>query len=159
MTSAGMPGPFLPPVPAGEGDAGSTTEKLPAVVMLPWGAEEWAVVVQPGSDSEDLLRAVARMPGGLKFTESFGDVDVVLVYRVPAGDRAPVESDGPGPSRRGCAGAALRMAMEVHPVRPGSRWMTKGERAAFRAGQVEALESVRRAVLHGIGAPVATTAG
>ncbi|WP_035751637.1 hypothetical protein [Parafrankia discariae] len=158
MTSAGM-GPFLPPVPAGEGDAERAREKLPAVVMLPWGAEEWAVVVQPGSDSEDLLRAVARMPSGLKFTESFGDVDVVLVYRVPAGDRAPVESDGPGPSRRGCAGAALRTAMDAHPARPDSRWMTKGERTAFRAGQVEALESVRRAVLHGIGVPVATTAG
>ncbi|CAJ65450.1 acyl carrier protein (partial match) [Frankia alni ACN14a] len=42
------------------------------------------MIVQPGSDSADLPRAVARMPTGLTFTESCGAVDTVLIYRTPA---------------------------------------------------------------------------
>ncbi|WP_232295237.1 hypothetical protein [Parafrankia sp. EUN1f] len=136
------------------GISGAADESLPAAVMMPWGLDEWAVVVQPGSDSADLMRAVSRMPGGLKFSESFGDVDVVLVYRLPDGDRAAaVGVDDPGPSRRGCGGAAVRMALALGPTLPGSRWMTRGERAAFRAGQAEAFEAVRRTVLDAIGVP------
>ncbi|MCM3883901.1 hypothetical protein [Frankia sp. R82] len=124
-----------------------------AVALLPWGAAEWAVIVQPGSDSADILRAVARMPAGLTFAESFGDVDIVLVYRAPPELAGDIDNDDPGPSRRGCANAALRVVLDLHPCRPDSRWMTGGERAAFQAGQVEALESVRRAILHALGVP------
>lgn len=158
-SEGGGSGPFLPPVPGAEDGASGAGEALPAVVILPWGPDEWAIVVQPGSDSEDLLRAVSRMAGGLKFSESFGDVDVVLVYRVVAGDRSQVGNGDPEPSRMGCADAALRMALALGPTRPGSRWMTRGERAAFRAGQVEAFEAVRRTMLDAIGTPTVTASG
>lgn len=158
VTSSAGPGPFLPPVSADVGLPGTAGESLPAAVMMPWGTDEWAVVLQPGSDSADLMRAVSRMPGGLKYSESFGDVDVVLVYRLPDGDRAAaVGGDDPGPSRRGCGGAAVRTALALGLTRPGSRWMTRGERAAFRAGQAEAFEAVRRTVLDAIGVPAAST--
>ncbi len=67
-----------------------------------------------------------------------------------AGD---IDNEDPEPSRRGFAGAALRTALDLHPCRPDSRWMTSGEQAAFQAGQVEALASVRRAILHALGVP------
>ncbi|OFB43062.1 hypothetical protein E0F15_03400 [Frankia sp. B2] len=159
MSAAARSGPFLPPVPAAGDGAGGAGEMLSAVVMMPWGPDEWALVVQPGSDSADLMRAVSRMPGGLKYSESFGDVDVVLVYRLPDGDSAAagVGGEDPGPSRRGCGGAAVRTALALGLTRPDSRWMTRGERAAFRAGQAEAFEAVRRTVLDAIGVPVAST--
>ncbi|WP_242666033.1 hypothetical protein [Parafrankia irregularis] len=159
VTSADRSGPFLPPVPADVGDPDAAGEELPAAVMMPWGLDEWAVVVQPGSAPGDLVRAAARMPGGLEFSESFGDVDVVVVYRAPAGDRAVLGNSDPGPSRRECGGAAVRMALTLGPTRPDSRWMTRGERAAFRAGQVEAFEAVRRTVLDVIGVPAVRTSG
>lgn len=137
-----------PPPASGQGDQG----RPPAVALLPWGAAEWAVIIQPGSDSADLLRAVARMPAGLTFAESFEDVDMVLVYRASA-DYSPSSGDDVEPSRRGLAGTALRTTLDLHPCRPDSRWMTNGERAAFQAGQVEALELVRRAILHALGVP------
>ncbi len=153
MTSSVSPDQSRSATPVTANGAPGSPGHPAAVALLPWGAAEWAVIVQPGSDSADILRAVARMPAGLTFAESFGDVDIVLVYRAPPELAGDIDNDDPGPSRRGCANAALRMVLDLHPCRPDSRWMTGGERAAFQAGQVEALESVRRAILHALGVP------
>jgi uncharacterized repeat protein (TIGR03917 family) len=118
-------------------------EQVPAVALMPWGTDEWALVVQAGSDSADLYRALARMPAGLKFSEAHGDVDVILVYRVP----------DHGPTRRGCAGAALRAALTgtTGAGNDGARWMTDGEREAYRAGKADALDSLHWKVADAVG--------
>lgn len=65
---------------AGLRAAGPPPVDPPRVVAMPWDGDSWAVVVAPGSASSDLAAAVACLPTGLRFAESFGDVDVVLVY-------------------------------------------------------------------------------
>lgn len=55
----------------------------PTVALVPWDVDEWAIVIQAGSDSADLAGVIAKMPAGLEFSESHGDVDVILVYRAP----------------------------------------------------------------------------
>ncbi len=102
--------------------------------MLPWGEGEWALVVQPGSDSADLFRAMADLPSGLEFTTAYGDVDLVMVYRM----RRPEVL-----SRRDLLtlqGSVLPMPDAV-PDR--ARWMTSGEQEAYKAGYAEALTTVR----------------
>lgn len=54
------------------------------VALTPWGPDEWAVVVRPGSDSLHLYQAVAELPAGLEFVEAFGDVEITLIYRTRA---------------------------------------------------------------------------
>ncbi len=105
----------------------------PVVALVPWGPGEWAVAVQPGSSAADLYRALEEMPAEAEFSDAFGDVDVLLVYRLPPDP----------PSRRELVtlrGSALE-APEPDPKR--ARWMTRGERLAFRAGYREALDTVR----------------
>ncbi|WP_163549781.1 hypothetical protein [Candidatus Frankia nodulisporulans] len=101
--------------------------------MVPWGPGEWALSVRPGSTAGDLYRALGEMPAGVEFLAAFGDVDTVLVYRLP----------GEVPSRRELV--TLRgSALDVPDAEPNrSRWMTTGERQAFRAGYCEALDTVR----------------
>ncbi|MCK9899100.1 hypothetical protein CC117_02680 [Parafrankia colletiae] len=105
----------------------------PAVVMLPWGAGTWAVVIQPGSDLADLHRALAEMPAGLEFHSVHGDGDVILVYQVPAGQV----------SRRDL----LRLTGSALDIPTGfpdrSRWITREEQQAYRAGHADAFEAIR----------------
>nr|WP_238428327.1 hypothetical protein [Frankia nepalensis] len=50
------------------------------------------LTIRPGADAIDLVAALAALPPGAIFTEHFGDLDVVLVFRHnPAG---PPEFDG-----------------------------------------------------------------
>ncbi|MEX5637594.1 hypothetical protein [Parafrankia sp. FMc2] len=63
------------------------------MLLVPWGANGRAIVVQAGSDSVDLSRVLAELPAGLEFSESYGDVDVILVYRAPG---APFPGPKPG---------------------------------------------------------------
>lgn len=105
----------------------------PAVAMVPWGAGEWALAVQPGSSAADLYRALGEMPAGVEFGAAFGDVDMVLVYRLPAGL----------PARRRLL-TLHGSVLDVPDAKPDrSRWMTSGELEAFRAGYDEALTTVR----------------
>ncbi|WP_154675199.1 hypothetical protein [Parafrankia elaeagni] len=101
--------------------------------MLPWGAGTWAVVIQPGSDLADLHRALAEMPAGLEFHSVHGDGDVILVYQVPAGQV----------SRRDL----LRLTGSALDIPTGfpdrSRWITREEQQAYRAGHADAFEAIR----------------
>ncbi|OHV32220.1 hypothetical protein BBK14_16150 [Parafrankia soli] len=105
----------------------------PAVVMLPWGAGAWAVVIQAGSDLADLHRALAEMPAGLEFHSVHGDGDVILVYQVPAGQV----------SRRDL----LRLTGSALDIPTGfpdrSRWITREEQQAYRAGHADAFDAIR----------------
>lgn len=123
-------------------DGVQAEEDAPPVALVPWGAEDWALVVQAGSDSADLYRALAHMPAGLEFVEAHGDVDVILVYRAP---------NEAVPSRRGCAGAALR-AVLTRAGEDGARWMTAGERDAYRTGKADALDAIRWNLADAVGA-------
>ncbi|KJE21512.1 hypothetical protein FF36_04200 [Frankia torreyi] len=74
------------------------------------------------------------LPSGLEFTTAYGDVDLVMVYRM----RRPEAL-----FRRDLLmlqGSVLPMPNAV----PGrARWMTSGEQEAYRAGYAEALTTVR----------------
>jgi uncharacterized repeat protein (TIGR03917 family) len=104
-----------------------------AVALVPWRVDEWAIVVQPGSSTADIFRAVARMPRGLTFSEAHGDVEVILVFGIP---------DGPS-SRRELA-AAAGTALDLGPAEDGPGWMTTGEGEAYRKGRSEAFAQARR---------------
>ncbi|WP_347176824.1 hypothetical protein [Parafrankia sp. EAN1pec] len=106
---------------------------LAAVVMLPWGADTWAVVIQPGSGLADLQRALAELPAALEFHSVHGDGDVILVYQLPAGQV----------SRRDL----LRLTGSALDIPTGfpdrSRWITREERHAYRAGHADAFDAIR----------------
>ncbi|MBL7498155.1 hypothetical protein I6A84_01765 [Frankia sp. CNm7] len=116
------------------------------VTATPWTGDDWALVVGSGSDLAELYDQIARLPAGLEFIESFGDVDLVLVYR-------PAEQ---APSRRELLGTLVDQVVEhggmlVGPtgpdgLSPGERFMTSAERTAFAAGQADALAAMRRAL-------------
>ncbi len=117
---------------------------LPPVALVPWGEGSSAVILQPDAEVADLAAVLAGMPGQLVFTEAFGDVDVVLVFDSAA-----------GPSRRE-AGAEVRAVLAAGQdpdAQDEQRWMTAGERKAYRAGWDEAFAAVRRIVLDASGAP------
>ncbi|MEX5712841.1 hypothetical protein AB1484_32440 [Parafrankia sp. FMc6] len=106
---------------------------LSTVVTLPWGAGTWAVVIQPGSDLADLHRALAELPAGLEFHSVHGTGDVILVYQVPAGQV----------SRRDL----LRLTGSALDIPTGfpdrSRWITREEQQAYRAGHADAFDAIR----------------
>ncbi len=119
----------------------------------PWAGEDWALVVGSGSDLAELYDQIVRLPAGLEFVEAFGDVDLVLVYR-------------PGnatPSRGDLLNSLVEQVVEhggmlVGPVSPdglsaGERYTTASERAAFAAGQADALRALRRALTGTISRP------
>ncbi|WP_232291743.1 hypothetical protein [Frankia sp. QA3] len=107
------------------------------VTVTPWGMDHWAVALRAGSDPVEVFRAVGRLPAGLVFTAAYGDVDVVLVYgRVPGGDPAPTRPP-----------TVVEAALGVEPAGlVEARWMTAGEREAFRAGRAAAVDGIRRAL-------------
>ncbi len=127
---------------AGSRDASSV---LPAanrqddrrVTVTPWGLDRWAVVLRAGSDPVEVFRAVARLPASLVFTAAYGDVDVVLVYgKGPGGDPPPTRPP-----------TVVETALGVEPAGPvQARWMTAGEREAYRAGYAAAVDGIRRAL-------------
>jgi hypothetical protein len=79
------------------------------------------------------------MPAGLRFAAAFGDVGAVLVFEA-AGKQPPAP------------GLAVRAALDVGPLTVDeSRWMTVGEQEAYRAGQADAFDAVRRAVTNAAG--------
>ncbi|WP_235490703.1 hypothetical protein [Frankia sp. AvcI1] len=148
---AGPPGSAAPPQPpagqAGTGPAGAqnATAARPVVnraearrvSVTPWGSDRWAVALGAGSDSAEAFRAVGRLPAGLVFTAAYGDVDVVLVYgRAPGGEASPARPPTVVETALGAEPAGLLEA----------RWMTAGEREAFRAGYAAAADGIRRAL-------------
>nr|MDT0663754.1 hypothetical protein [Micromonospora sp. DSM 115978] len=108
--------------------------------LLPWGEDAWALVVPAGSTSKALYEVMATMPGGLRFAESYGDVDVVLVYE--AGDRRL--------SRREVPGEFLRAMLELDPVAVGTTdgrgWTTDSERNAYELGKADFAKAIRRKI-------------
>ncbi len=107
------------------------------VSVTSWGLDRWAVALRVGSDPVEAFRAVGRLPAGLVFTAAYGDVDVVLVYGPGAGGDAP-------PAR---APTVLETALGAEPAGlVAARWMTAGEREAFRAGYAAAVDGIRRAL-------------
>ena len=112
----------------------------PGVSLLPWGDDAWALVVPAGSTSKALYEVIAAMPAGLRFAESYGDVDVVLVYE--AGDRRL--------SRREVPGEFLRAMLELDPVTVGaangSRWTTDTEHQAYETGKSDFAKAMRRQI-------------
>ncbi|MCM3923096.1 hypothetical protein ND748_15670 [Frankia sp. AiPs1] len=112
-------------------------EEAGLVSVEPWGLDRWAVALCAGSDPVEAFRAVGRLPAGLVLTAAYGDVDVVLVYgRVPDGDAPP---DRPP--------TVVETALAAEPAEVATaRWMTAGEREAFRAGYAAAVDGVRRAL-------------
>jgi uncharacterized repeat protein (TIGR03917 family) len=124
------------------------------VVAAPWEGDDWALVVGSGSDLAELYEQAARLPAGLAFVEAFGDVDLVLVYR-------PADA---GPARH-LLGSLVDRAVAhggtlVGPVGPdglsaADRFESPAERAAFLAGQADALATMRRALTGTDGLPSA----
>jgi uncharacterized repeat protein (TIGR03917 family) len=77
---------------------------------LPWGADTWAVVLQPGAGAADLIAALGRLPEGACFDQTYGDVDLLLVYRTSDGSprddgagTAPEPAPALVPPAAGCA--------------------------------------------------------
>jgi uncharacterized repeat protein (TIGR03917 family) len=140
----------------GADDVGAAVrqERAPGVVAAPWDGHDWALVVGSGSDLAELYDQIARLPAGLAFAEAFGDVDLVLVYRPE--DQAP--------SRRKLLSTLVEQVVGhggtlVGPVGPGGlsaseRYQTAAERAAFAAGQQDALSAMRRALTGAFELPV-----
>jgi uncharacterized repeat protein (TIGR03917 family) len=120
--------------------AGDPAAASSEVALLPWGTDAWALTVPPGTDTKALFQAVARMPGGLRFVEAFGEVEVILVYR----------ANEPEGTRRGEVGSVVRAVLDVDPtVGPvgGRRWMTEGERQAYLAGKADLADAMLREVV------------
>ncbi|CAO5228351.1 hypothetical protein [Frankia sp. AgKG'84/4] len=60
-----------------------------------------AVILRPGADIGDLVALLTTLPPAAFFTEHFGDVDVVLIFRPVPGDPATVpagETNPPDPA-------------------------------------------------------------
>jgi uncharacterized repeat protein (TIGR03917 family) len=57
--------------------------RRPTAAALPWGAGTWAVLLQPGSETAALGAALRRLPEGALFDQAHGDVDLILVCRLP----------------------------------------------------------------------------
>lgn len=118
----------------------------PGVGVTPWAGDDWALVVATGSDLVELYDEIARLPAGLELADAFGDVDLVLVYR-PASDTAPGRHLLDALADQ----AASHRGTLVGPIVPGGlsagdRYETSAERAAFAAGQADALGAMRRAL-------------
>lgn len=103
---------------------------------IPWGPDRWAVALRAESDPVEMFRAVGRLPADVVFTAAYGDVDVVLVY-----GQGPGSLPGPRPPTvvETALGAVAAGSMQT-------RWMTTGEREAFRAGYEAAIDGVRQAL-------------
>ncbi|OHV41504.1 MULTISPECIES: hypothetical protein [Pseudofrankia] len=116
------------------------------VSARPWAGDDWALVVGSGSDLAELYEQIARLPTGLAFVEAFGDVDLVLVYR-PAGEpRSRRELLDAIAGRVVSNGGMLVGSDSSDACLGGERFMTSSERAAFAAGQADALSAMRRAL-------------
>ena len=69
-----------PPRPVdGPSNGGLPGDGVPRVVAMPWEDDDsWALVLTPDSDVAALAEAVSRLPAGLRFEGSYGDVEIVL---------------------------------------------------------------------------------
>ncbi|ADP78105.1 hypothetical protein FraEuI1c_0017 [Pseudofrankia inefficax] len=138
-------------------------DSSPGVVATPWDGDDWALVVGSGSDLAELYDGIAGLPTGLAFVEAFGDVDLVLVYR-PAGTAST--SAGPLDALVDQAvrhGGTLVGSGGPNGLSTGEQYRTSAERAAFAAGQADALGRMRRALTgeadarpNGHGVPIAS---
>ncbi|MDT3445816.1 hypothetical protein [Pseudofrankia sp. BMG5.37] len=116
------------------------------VSARPWTEDDWALVVGSGSDLAELYEQIARLPTGLAFVEAFGDVDLVLVYR-PAGEPRSRRELLDAIAGRVVSNGGMLVGSDSPDVRSGGeRFMTPAERAAFAAGQADALSAMRRAL-------------
>ena len=64
----------------------------PGAVTNRWDHSGWEVVVQPGADASAIADAVRSLPEGMRFVESFGDVEIVMIFR--PGGPTPTEGEG-----------------------------------------------------------------
>jgi uncharacterized repeat protein (TIGR03917 family) len=96
--------------------------------------ETWTVFVSPGTDAVDLMFAAAQVPARCTFSEAYGDVEIMLVYRPAAGGRS---------LNTILDTARVGLGTDGQPA--GARFMTVGEIAAYRAGRAEAFDALRRA--------------
>ncbi|ETA03991.1 hypothetical protein CcI156_08775 [Frankia sp. CcI156] len=65
------------------GDGGS-----PLIAMRTRATGELVLTVRPGADVGDLVAILGTLPADAFFTEHFGDVNAVLVFRRVPGDSA-----------------------------------------------------------------------
>ncbi|WP_462184058.1 hypothetical protein [Frankia sp. AgKG'84/4] len=136
-------GPALPkqghrPAPADlagpPGLAGAGSPNGPTVTVTSRAPNRWEIALDAGSDPVDALRALARLPAGLVLTVIPGEDEAVLAY-----GPAP----GAAPTPRPTTVADGLLIRDAAPD-PDVRWMTTGERDAYRAGHSAALDGVRR---------------
>jgi uncharacterized repeat protein (TIGR03917 family) len=115
------------------------------------------VELRASSPTEILYAALGQLPAGLRFTEAFGDVDLVLRFeptspsmfrRVPgsAAIQAPAPAATDDPAQREDAaerdgGLERGDAADGPPNVP--RFATPGERVAYRAGRVDGYAAAR----------------
>ncbi len=146
-------GPALPkqghrPAPADlagpPGSAGAGSPNDPTVTVTARAPNRWVIALDAGSDPADALRALARLPAGLVLTVISGEDEAVLVYG-PAPGAAPTPRPTTVAERPTTVADGL-LARYVAPD-PDVRWMTTGERDAYRAGHSAALDGARRALM------------
>jgi uncharacterized repeat protein (TIGR03917 family) len=118
----------------------------PGVVATPWDGDDWALVVASGSDLAELYDGIARLPTGLAFVEAFGDVDLVLVYRPSGVACSAADPLGALVDHAVAHGGALVGSVGPGGLSTGEQYRTSAERAAFAAGQADALGMMRRAL-------------
>jgi uncharacterized repeat protein (TIGR03917 family) len=82
------------------------------------------ITLRPGAAPDELADRLRVIPASMVFTEAFGDVDVVLVFRGEPGAPAPAAPVAPrpdsGPARRRSA-ARTRQPGRAAAGRPGRR--------------------------------------
>jgi uncharacterized repeat protein (TIGR03917 family) len=126
--------------------AGTEEEQRGQVVARRWSGDDWALVVGTGSDLAELCEEAAKLPAGLQFSEAFGDVDLVLVYRPVDAERARQELLDVLVGRVVENGGMLVGPVGGDGLSECGRFATPAERAAFAAGQADALATMRRAL-------------
>jgi uncharacterized repeat protein (TIGR03917 family) len=66
----------------------------PLVAVSVTGTGDHELAIRPGADVGDLVAILGTLPADAFFTEHFGDVDAVLVFRQVPGLPATVAVDG-----------------------------------------------------------------
>ncbi|WP_322748429.1 MULTISPECIES: hypothetical protein [unclassified Frankia] len=96
----------MPIIPPGHGPWRSPSADEPFVSMHRTNHGDYEVTVRPGADGFDLARVLVTLPMEAVFTEAFGDVETILIFRTPTGTRVPAPAGAPTADGNGNGGSA-----------------------------------------------------
>ncbi|WP_131788001.1 hypothetical protein [Protofrankia symbiont of Coriaria ruscifolia] len=78
----------MPIIPPAHGPWRTPSDQPAFVTVRRSRSGDYAVTVRPGADPADVSSALGTVPVDTVFTESFGDVDITLIFRIIPGTPA-----------------------------------------------------------------------